>query len=999
MSNIEKLRDSFLTEVGDLLADIEQIALELERTPDNSELIKQLFRDVHTLKGSAGMFGYIEAEGFLHQFEYFLDSIRSGKIYFQPEYTELVLSSADLIRNILFDSQPERFASQKESLAAKLVALSGGVVVSKHSEVQQPKQKEDPVLIDYTINLLCPVEPDDVAFRDYVKSLQSLGKVTIYTEGVPPTTDPVQPPPGKWTLHLQTTITEQELHDILDFADESYHTSLSLGFSAPKNEAYTTSDFDEPAIGVPSISADFGASDDADIPFTKNDSVGKSLQTLITDEERTPADATETFLTNKTAMTLTTDLTPARKETSAEQKNEHKSDAVETSVKIHIDVLEKLMSIVSELVLNRNQLLQVLQNFEHAEYIMPIQQLNRLTTSLQEAVMQTRMQPIGSSWAKLPRMVRDTAHELGKQIELVQTGANTELDRQIIQIINEPLIHLVRNSVDHGIELPARRVAAGKPEQGTVKLNAHHEAGQIVIEISDDGAGIDPEIVRKKIIQKGFLKAEAAAALSRQQIFDYLFEPGFSTKDEVSKISGRGVGLDVVRKSMEKVGGKIEVESTPGLGTTFRLRIPLTLAIIPALIIKCAENVMALPQISIQELVLINKSNFSEISNLRGNPVFRLRKQLLPLVYLADLLELPRQELREGSYIVVMQTGTTRFGLLVDEVLNIQEIVVKPASRLVRDLKVYSGATILGGNDVILILDANGLAQRAKLSGQNFSQNTATDDKSGKGEGEKTSLLIVKQNGGYKAIPLDLVDRLEEIESEQLEFINDKPVVQYRNRVLALHELPQERGEQMRVVVFRHDKRFAGMVVDSFEDVIEQVLDLDDVDAREGSLGATIIQGRSVEVIDVGHYLALSDASVVEYGNASERIPQVLLIESSDFIRQHLRLILRTTKCETHSFPTPADALKSLKGNSKKFDLILLGIDSSGASVNAMHRLLRESIAKDNVPMVAITSNKFAAENYSELFDAFISGFKKTEVLDVVRLALHHNERSSYVTI
>ncbi|RME68214.1 MAG: chemotaxis protein CheA, partial [Alphaproteobacteria bacterium] len=380
------------------------------------------------------------------------------------------------------------------------------------------------------------------------------------------------------------------------------------------------------------------------------------------------------------------------------------------SIRVSVDLLEDLMNLVSELVLTRNQLLQMVRRLEDSEFSVPLQRLSQCTTELQEGVMKTRMQPIGNAWAKLPRIVRDLSVELEKKIELDMRGADTELDRQVLELIKDPLTHMVRNSADHGIESPRERLAAGKPETGTVRLNAYHEGGHIIIVVSDDGRGLNVARLREKIVENGLVSEAEADGLTEAQIQKYIFHPGLSTAQKVTSVSGRGVGMDVVRSNIEKIGGTIELTSTQNKGTTFFIKIPLTLAIVSALIVQADNERFAIPQISVLELVRASKDAGHAIEHINKTPVLRLRNRLLPLVYLRDILGFNRAAEATDNFVIVTQVGAFTFGIVVDAVYDTEEIVVKPVAPILKDIPIYSGNTILGDGNVIMILDPNGIA-------------------------------------------------------------------------------------------------------------------------------------------------------------------------------------------------------------------------------------------------------------------------------------------------
>ena len=368
------------------------------------------------------------------------------------------------------------------------------------------------------------------------------------------------------------------------------------------------------------------------------------------------------------------------------------------------------MTTVSELVLTRNQLLEIVRRNEDSDFKVPLQRLSNVTAELQEGVMKTRMQPIGNAWQKLPRIVRDLSAELGKDIELEMRGADTELDRQVLELVKDPLTHLVRNCADHGIERSAERLAAGKTVKGTIRLSAWHQGGHIIIEISDNGRGLDLAGIRAKAVENGLASDADLAAKSESEICNFIFMPGFSTAAHVTNISGRGVGMDVVRSNIEQIGGTVDLKSAAGLGATFTIKIPLTLAIVPSLIVEAGGERFAIPQLSVLELVRADNGGEHRIERIKDAPVLRLRNRLLPLIRLKEVLCLGECD-NEAGFVVVMQAGNQVFGAVVDGVFHTEEIVIKPMSSKLRHIPAFSGTTILGDGSVIMIIDPNGVAQ------------------------------------------------------------------------------------------------------------------------------------------------------------------------------------------------------------------------------------------------------------------------------------------------
>lgn len=552
------------------------------------------------------------------------------------------------------------------------------------------------------------------------------------------------------------------------------------------------------------------------------------------------------------------------------------ADAKETSladnsVRINVDLLDKLMNLVGELVLSRNQLLQFISMQSDSNFIAVSQRLNLITSELQEGVMKTRMQPIGNVWGKFPRVIRALATTCKKKVNLEMYGKEIELDKTLIETIKDPLTHIVRNSVDHGIELPEKRKAKGKPETGTLKLTAYHEGGFVNIEITDDGAGISPEKLKSKALAKGLITADQAARFTERELYNLIFLPGFSTAEQVTNVSGRGVGMDVVRTNIERINGSIDVQSKIDCYTTIKIKIPLTLAIIPALIITCKNNRYAIPQVSLLELVRLDKQQIKEdIHYIKDTPVYKLRGKLLPLVYLAKELELSEEQHfnknDESIYIVILQAGESQFGLVVDDISDTQEIVVKPLSKLFRNVSVFAGATIMGDGNVSLILDVIGLAHKAGLLSANLkAAKTASKESASTEDGEKQTLLLVRSgDNNLIAVPLSKVNRIEEFSVDMLEKAGKQEVVQYRHSIMPLIRLDSlvngmeagEKREKIQVVVYSNAQNNFGLIVDHVYDIVEGVFTLHQHMLRKGITGTTVIEDKVTEVIDIENIIS-----------------------------------------------------------------------------------------------------------------------------------------------
>ncbi len=641
------------------------------------------------------------------------------------------------------------------------------------------------------------------------------------------------------------------------------------------------------------------------------------------------------------------------------------------TIRLDVNVLENLMILVSELVLTRNQLMQLARTETDSRYTAPLQRLSHLTSDLQEGVVRTRMQPILGAWNKLPRIVRDLSTELGKQIELVMVGKETELDRQVLELIRDPLIHMVRNSADHGLERAAVRRAAGKPAIGTITLRSFHEGGQVVIEVADDGAGLSTERIRTRALTQGLVSPADLATMTERQIQRFIFHPGFSTATQITSVSGRGVGMDVVKTNIERLGGTVDLRSVAGRGTTFTVKIPLTLAIISALIVEAGGQRFALPQICVAEMVRTEGAGSLEegrlvVERVDGTPVLRLRDQLLPLLRLGDLLQLecPPEDVTDSLTVVVASLGGTMLGLVVDQVFDTEEIVVKPVSPMLRHIKVFSGNTILGDGAVIMILDPNGLGRLIGHAATGGAKERPIDDQAATTErtGDRSAMLLVRLVPGATpvAMPLGLVARIESIAREDIEFTSDKPVTQYRGQLMPLMALDSGHtvANRVPVMVFSDRGRSVGLMVDEIVDVVEDELLIELASSKPGLLGTAIIAGRVTEIIDAGHWLkqGWNDWFSDNPGPRNCLQHRLLVVEDSAFFRQ---LLIPTLSAVGYHVTAVDSATKALAMRDAPvpamFDAIISDVEMPGMNGLEFARLLKDDGAWANTPLLALS--------------------------------------------
>jgi two-component system chemotaxis sensor kinase CheA len=539
-----------------------------------------------------------------------------------------------------------------------------------------------------------------------------------------------------------------------------------------------------------------------------------------------------------------------------------------TTLRIDVRVLDSLMNLVGELVLARNQLLQYTEDSPESPVGIAVQRLNTITSELQDGVMRARLQPIESVWRKFPRVVRDLSKQSQKKINLVMVGEETELDKTVLEAIQDPLTHLIRNSIDHGIELPATRTKSGKKEEATITLRAVHQGEHVLIEIVDDGAGLNTERIKQKAIEKGLYTKEQVQSMSLEEIHALIFAAGFSTAEKITSLSGRGVGMDVVRSNIERVGGTVRINSVSGKGCTVQIKLPLTLLIAPALTVTVQEQLFAIPQHHILELVKVdrNAEGHWPFEVIGGGILYPLRDELLPVVDLAEILHLSplRSSVKNELNLIVVESSSLRFGLLVENIHDTQELVVKPLCKPLRMLHLYSGATIMGDGSLALMLYIPGVALKAQLGvpPQNDSTNKGTVDNI---EQKKSYLKVESTPKMHVGIPLGSVVRLEEISASKVQSLPHCSVVNYHGSLLPVFNLShitskkKQLGgvpETLPIIICRNDKVEFGLIVERILDIVETnqtILPIGRGDCIEGSI---LIDDSALSIVDIQELLS-----------------------------------------------------------------------------------------------------------------------------------------------
>jgi two-component system, chemotaxis family, sensor kinase CheA len=829
------LRD-FVIETAENIDVVDNELVRFERDPNNTAIIAQIFRLVHTIKGTCGFLGLPRLEALTHAAETVIDRFREGAPVTRTAVT-LILQTIDRIKVIM--AELDRAMAEPPGDDRDLIAAL---------EALPPTEAEPTASLEAV-----PVK--SAALSDTPSTATDITVGTLVYQVLER-----ELRPGEVALdELEKAFRDTEV----DEAEFAYGTLARAGLAQDRRAAPRRDAEDQRATSRPD----------------------------------------------------------------ADEQGSQEGGLRQSSIRVPVETLEHLMTMVSELVLTRNQLLEIARRDEASPFKAPLQRLSHVTAELQESVMKTRMQPIGNAWAKLPRLVRDLCEDLGKDIDLQMSGAETEIDRQLLELIKDPILHMVRNAADHGIEGTAERVRAGKPLKGRLRIAAAQEGGYITLTIADDGRGLDLDRIRRKAVTLGLLTEGDALRISDQQAAKFIFHPGFSTAEKLTNVSGRGVGMDVVRNNIEQMGGAIDVRTAAGQGTTIVIKIPLTLAIAAALIVESAGQRFALPQMAVIELVRPNAGE-ARIEHIHAAPVLRLRERLLPLVDLAQALRIgaAAPTAWDEVFIVVCQVGSLAFGIVVDSVLQTEEIVVKPVSARIRHIPCYSGATILGDGAVIMILDPNGLARNVGAVTEAHNDNAA-GAKVAATAAQTLSLLVFKAgDGGPKAVPLAMVTRLEEIPIERIETTGAGLVVQYRGRLMRLVRTGADialrtEGAQP-VLVFGSAESPVGLLVDEIVDIAEEAIEIGGAQ-RPGVLGTAVVRERATDIVDVAHF-------VPELGGQAARAkPRLLLVQPAELLRAMLAPVLQAAGFAVRTAASLAEAEQALADGG--FQVVVADVEDAQA--------------------------------------------------------------------
>ncbi|HTV13127.1 MAG TPA: chemotaxis protein CheA [Acidobacteriaceae bacterium] len=738
--SVDELTREFLLESQEGLDRMERGLTELETRPGDAELLAEIFRSVHTIKGTTGFLGFGRLEALSHAGENLLGLLREGRLAATPDIVSGLLALMDRLRGILRSIEASGGEGESRRDDAAMIARLE-VLQALEAPADAPADVSEPAM-----SAASAVPPNPVAGRTRRTAGKMPARPAAGNRQKPPRFQPRSPLP------------------------------ITAAEAGPST-----------AIAAPPC-----AREESDVCSASPAAAGASAPARPGNPPTPPAAETQPAAAVNTA---------------------------DSTLRVDVELLNRMMNLVGELVLTRNQILQATS--ADAGFSLLGRRLDMVTADLREAVMKARMQPVSHVFSRFPRLVRDLARGLSKQVRLELEGQETELDKSLLEAIRDPLTHAIRNAIDHGIEAPAVRRAAGKPAEGLLRLRAYHEGSHVVVEVHDDGAGMNLARIREKAVEQQLVPAQRAEQMSEREILQLIFLPGFSTAAAVTSVSGRGVGMDVVRTNVEKIGGKVDVDSRAGHGTQLRLRIPLTLAIIPALIVRSRGQNFAVPQSALMELVhLSDGESDSRMEWLENSALCRLRGRLLPLIFLDRLLQQPARDRNSPCDIAVLNADGRRYGLVVDGLADPEEIVVKPLAAVLREIGFYAGATILGNGEMALILNPGAIAQHAGVS--------LTSDAEEAGLAQKhvglDDYLVVEAGGRRAALPLETVVRIERIPRSRIEMAGPHPVLRLEGALLPLDDAAAAAGAgdpeaRTTVVVCRDAHRQIGMTVSQVLDV------------------------------------------------------------------------------------------------------------------------------------------------------------------------------------
>ncbi len=916
------------------------------------ETINDIFRAVHSIKGTAGFFGLINIVELSHIMETVIGAFRSGAVLLDEKDLDLLLVANDVLKEMVHNvSESENVdISEVKKALSKILERSDG---SKEKENESPKFiaiKEKSKFKLEGLNAVLIKDSLRYGHHVYELILKMNGDLLEYEDGPVKLFNTIQSIGMLVDMSMDySKITS--LEDVLKaLEDEDFDVTLDLIITTVLDKkllAHTIDISEESIYELTEESAE--KTDVIDNAQTKKDNSKK---------EEIKKDVPKKDIPKKEVP---------KKEVPSEEKSITSSTSDET-IRVHLSVLNDLLNMASEMVLARNQLLSTLE--DHKKSIIGLssilQNVDYLTSSMQEKIMQTRMQPVGNVFNKFPRVIRDISKNLSKEIELIIEGADVELDKSIIEGLGDPLTHLIRNSADHGLELPDEREADGKSRIGIIKLRAYHECGAVNIDIIDDGKGMDAEKIKKSALEKGVLAQSELDSMSESEIIKLIFRPGFSTAQKLTDVSGRGVGMDVVKTNIEKLGGSVEIFTTIGEGTTVRLILPLTLAIVQSLVVSTCRHRFIIPQVDVQEIVRIRDDELKKIEFVQNAEVFRLRGQLIPVVHLSKVLKIGDEvEGDKGIRVLIIRQGKRRFGLAVEDVLGSEETLVKPVPMYLKDCLAYSGVTILGDGKTAMIIDAEGIVRISELKFLDGSEAFAENLENQSNLNETQNLLLFKCSGNeLYALDIAMVSRIEKIRLAEIETIGNKMYVNHRGDSLRIVrpedyldvsscDLSQEFAYIIIPKLVRHPM---GILAKSIQDNIKVSLKLDDQEIKmKGLIGSSIYDNKIMLVINIYELFEIADPDRNENVQYDYRKGKsVLVVEDTPFFQQMTQNYLLGAGYQVYLADNGREALDLLSHS--MVDVVISDVQMPVMDGYEFVKRMKESASLSHIPVIAVTS-------------------------------------------
>ena len=1012
----------YVEEATEHLGDIENdlLAIEQAGADIDVELVNKVFRAAHSIKGGAGFLGLNKIKDLGHKIENILDMVRNRELVPEPEVVNIVLLAFDKLRDLITNVGESNDAYIDDHVAALTAAASANLQADEKASVdrkvevrdrkgrtvfevpefdllQNRKGGKNLYLLEF--DLIHDVQRKNKTVFDVLKGMDATGVILdlkVDFEAVGTLEDDDFSNRIPFFVLFGSIIEDDIMPALLDLGGEFITT---LNIDIPSAAQAPAKDFAQELLDRTPPTPNEDRTDSLVSALFNGDSLATALKAPVSEPaapSSAPAPASKPEPAPAVAATAADDDAGRKADPKAPKSVITQPD----SLRVHVSLLEDLMNLAGELVLSRNQLMQAISSNAIHQIEVAGQRIDLVTSELQETIMLTRMQTVGNIFNKFPRVVRDLARNLGKEIDLQLEGNDVELDKTIIEGLGDPLTHLVRNSADHGIEMPDIRVAAGKPAMGTIVLKAYHEAGQVIIEIVDDGGGLNTDKIVAKALSRGLISPDQAKSMSDKEKANLIFLPGLSTAEQVTDVSGRGVGMDVVKSNLDQLGGQVDIETERGRGTTIRIKLPLTLAIIPSLLVSVGQERYAIPQVNVDELLRIPVDQITERVELVGDAeVLLLRGELIPLLYLSNVLgldvssceaskmvgEILRGEKSIGDVqeagcaaadvnLVVVSAGQFRYGLVVDQLHDSVEIVVKPLGRHFKDCQGYAGATIMGDGHVALILDVAGLGRLGDLSLSiaREKQQVTKEAEATSGQ-EKLSLFVFRNTPQeYCAVPLDLVARVELIDAAEIEEVGGRRVIKYRGGTLPVFSLDQatnvnllDISGEVIVIVFLMAGHEIGLLAKPPVDAIEAQVAIDSFTLKQpGISGSAVIGDNTTLIVDIyeliqtvqPEWFAVRGSIEIADDAGEVGVPHLLLVEDSDFFRNQVKKFIEDDGYAIDVAEDGVVAWNMLDADPGRYDLVVTDIEMPNMDGFELSRRIRQDQRFSLVPIIALTS-------------------------------------------